>query len=198
MGDGMKQPDETPIHESKCSAWVDILSRSVDELELSVRSSECLKRAKVQTIGGLLQMTEAEILRAKHGGHKSLNEINEILNGLGLQLGMSLDAQGRWVMARPMFQMQAGPGDAAPPRRAEFLLYFVLPTEDRECIPGDLAEEYATIILPKFGPRRAKVWYWKQVVCSMWPLIRPRLKGLAILVGLCKTALRFSHFFEKA
>jgi DNA-directed RNA polymerase subunit alpha len=75
----------------------EILNRSVDELELSVRSYNCLKNANIQTIADLVQKTEAEMLRTKNFGRKSLNEIKEILSGMGLQFGMKFDAQGRLV-----------------------------------------------------------------------------------------------------
>ena len=67
------------------------LYRSVSELELSVRSINCLQNAKIETIGDLVQKTEAEMLKTKNFGRKSLNEIKSILSGMGLQLGMVLD-----------------------------------------------------------------------------------------------------------
>src|SRR5512133_4168511 len=73
------------------------LNRSVEELELSVRSYNCLKNANIQTIGDLVQKSEAEMLRTKNFGRKSLNEIKEILGGLGLGFGMKIDSQGRLV-----------------------------------------------------------------------------------------------------
>ncbi len=73
----------------------EVLNRSVEELELSVRSYNCLKNANIQTIGDLVQKTEAEMLRTKNFGRKSLNEIKEILGGLGLSFGMKVDAEGR-------------------------------------------------------------------------------------------------------
>jgi DNA-directed RNA polymerase subunit alpha len=75
----------------------EILDRSVDELELSVRSYNCLKNANIQTIRDLVQKTEAEMLRTKNFGRKSLNEIKEILGQMGLQFGMKLDSQGRLI-----------------------------------------------------------------------------------------------------
>ena len=75
----------------------EVLDRSVDELELSVRSYNCLKNANIQTIRDLVQKTEAEMLRTKNFGRKSLNEIKEILQGMGLQFGMKFDSQGRLV-----------------------------------------------------------------------------------------------------
>lgn len=67
------------------------LYRSVDELELSVRSANCLKNAEIHKIFQLVSKTEAEMLRTKNFGRKSLNEIKEVLNDMGLQLGMKLD-----------------------------------------------------------------------------------------------------------
>ncbi len=64
------------------------LNRSVDELELSVRSYNCLKNANIRTIGELVQKTEGEMLKTKNFGRKSLNEIKEILGTMGLSLGM--------------------------------------------------------------------------------------------------------------
>jgi DNA-directed RNA polymerase subunit alpha len=75
----------------------EVLNRSVEELELSVRSYNCLKNANIQTIGELIQKTEAEMLRTKNFGRKSLNEIKEILANMGLSLGMRIDAHGRLV-----------------------------------------------------------------------------------------------------
>ena len=79
----------------------DQLNRSVEELELSVRSYNCLKNANIQTIGELVQKTESEMLRTKNFGRKSLNEIKEILGTMGLALGMKPDAQGRLVAPPP-------------------------------------------------------------------------------------------------
>jgi DNA-directed RNA polymerase subunit alpha len=67
------------------------LNRSVDELELSVRSYNCLKNANIQTIAELVQKTETEMLKTKNFGRKSLNEIKEILASMGLSLGMKVD-----------------------------------------------------------------------------------------------------------
>ena len=73
------------------------LNRSVEELELSVRSYNCLKNANIQTIGELVVKTEAEMLKTKNFGRKSLNEIKEILASMGLSLGMKIDDQGNAV-----------------------------------------------------------------------------------------------------
>lgn len=68
------------------------LFRSVDELELSVRSANCLQNANIKYIGELVQRTEAEMLRTKNFGRKSLNEIKEVLDSMGLHLGMQLES----------------------------------------------------------------------------------------------------------
>ncbi len=75
------------------------LSRSVDELELSVRSYNCLKNANIRTIGELVQKSEAEMLKTKNFGRKSLNEIKEILGDMGLSLGMKIDNKRRMPQA---------------------------------------------------------------------------------------------------
>lgn len=67
------------------------LLRSVDELELSVRSANCLQNANIRHIGDLVQRTESEMLKTKNFGRKSLKEIKEILTEMGLSLGMKLD-----------------------------------------------------------------------------------------------------------
>ena len=76
------------------------LDKSVEELELSVRSYNCLKNANIRTIRELVQKSEAEMLNTKNFGRKSLNEITEILQDMGLTLGMPLD----------------DPADASPPQ----------------------------------------------------------------------------------
>jgi len=85
------------------------LNRSVEELELSVRSYNCLKNANIQTIGELVQKTEAEMLKTKNFGRKSLNEIKEILGTMGLSLGMKIDEQGNAVPG-PTSQIPASLG----------------------------------------------------------------------------------------
>jgi DNA-directed RNA polymerase subunit alpha len=69
----------------------DNLFRSVDDLELSVRSANCLKNANIRYIGELVVRSEAEMLKTKNFGRKSLNEIKEILSEMGLGLGMKID-----------------------------------------------------------------------------------------------------------
>jgi len=75
--------DEEPVNEN--------LFRSVDELELSVRSANCLQNANITLIGELVQRTEQDMLKTKNFGRKSLKEIKEILASMGLSLGMKID-----------------------------------------------------------------------------------------------------------
>lgn len=78
--------NEEPVEE-----FNENLIRTVDELELSVRSANCLQNANIRYIGELVQKTEAEMLKTKNFGRKSLKEIKEILAEMGLSLGMKLD-----------------------------------------------------------------------------------------------------------
>jgi len=80
-----KEEEETPLENPH-------LHRSVNELELSVRSINCLQNAKIETIGDLVQKTEAEMLKTKNFGRKSLQEIKTVLASMGLTLGMKLES----------------------------------------------------------------------------------------------------------
>lgn len=78
------------------------LDKSVDELELSVRSYNCLKNSDIKTIRDLVQKSEAEMLKTKNFGRKSLNEIKDILQTMGLGLGMKFDENGALVRGPEM------------------------------------------------------------------------------------------------
>jgi DNA-directed RNA polymerase subunit alpha len=77
--------------ETETPALNENLYRSVNELELSVRAANCLRNANIRYIGELVQKTEQEMLKTKNFGRKSLNEIKEILQEMGLHLGMKLE-----------------------------------------------------------------------------------------------------------
>jgi len=83
--------EEVKEEEEKKPSYYDNLFRTVDELELSVRSSNCLKNSSIRYIGELVQRSESEMLRTKNFGRKSLLEIKEILTRMGLVLGMKLE-----------------------------------------------------------------------------------------------------------
>jgi DNA-directed RNA polymerase subunit alpha len=87
-----EEEDIPESHETESEVYInENLNRSVEELELTVRSANCLKAANIKTIGDLVQKSEAEMLETKNFGRKSLKEIRDILSSMGLSLGMSLE-----------------------------------------------------------------------------------------------------------
>jgi DNA-directed RNA polymerase subunit alpha len=92
-----EEPAEEPLNEN--------LFRSVEELELSVRSANCLQNANIRLIGDLVQRTESEMLKTKNFGRKSLKEIKEILAEMKLSLGMRLD---NWPQMLERWKQQKG------------------------------------------------------------------------------------------
>jgi DNA-directed RNA polymerase subunit alpha len=87
---GVEPEEEIPVEVEKVELNENLF-RSVDELELSVRAYNCLKTANIRTIADLVQKSEAELLKTKNFGKKSLNEIKGILGEMALSLGMRLD-----------------------------------------------------------------------------------------------------------
>ncbi len=87
-----EEPAEAPLPSAEEPESLNAnLFRPVDELELSVRSANCLQNANIRYIGELVQRTESEMLKTKNFGRKSLNEIKELLTSMGLSLGMSVE-----------------------------------------------------------------------------------------------------------
>lgn len=86
----VKAEEEAPVEENK-PKFNENLFRRIDELELSVRSSNCLENADIKYIGELVIRSEGDMLRTKNFGRKSLNEIKEILTEMGLHLGMPIE-----------------------------------------------------------------------------------------------------------
>ncbi len=91
LDDADDQESEAGAEAPRVGVTNEHLDKSVEELELSVRSYNCLKNANIRTIRELVQKTETEMLKTKNFGRKSLNEIKEILTSMGLSLGMKLD-----------------------------------------------------------------------------------------------------------
>ena len=87
--DRRRPVEATPLDEER-QRLKDLMTRSVNELELSVRAVNCLEMADIKTIGDLVRKTDAEMLKYRNFGRKSLNEIKEVLNSMGLSLGMDL------------------------------------------------------------------------------------------------------------
>lgn len=93
-----EEPEEKePEIDEVTSVINERLNKSIVELELSVRSYNCLKNANIQTIGELITKTESEMLKTKNFGRKSLNEVKEILADMGFSFGMKIDEQGRII-----------------------------------------------------------------------------------------------------
>ncbi len=103
-----EEPTDDRVAEPEAGLLNENLYRPVSELELSVRSINCLQNAKIETIGELVQKTEAEMLKTKNFGRKSLNEIKHILSTMGLSLGMKLegfDPKNKPVISQPNTEM---------------------------------------------------------------------------------------------
>jgi DNA-directed RNA polymerase subunit alpha len=86
------EPVQPQVDEKKVKMLAN-MAKCVEELELSVRSYNCLKNANIQTIAELVQKTDGEMLKTRNFGRKSLNEIKEILEEMGLHLGMKVDEE---------------------------------------------------------------------------------------------------------
>ncbi|PIQ85873.1 MAG: DNA-directed RNA polymerase subunit alpha [Candidatus Omnitrophica bacterium CG11_big_fil_rev_8_21_14_0_20_45_26] len=86
-------PEEEEEEEEEDKEFLDVINKPITELELSVRSANCLEAANIKTIGELIQKTEAQMLKYKNFGKKSLQEISSILTGMNLHLGMDLQAK---------------------------------------------------------------------------------------------------------
>ncbi len=84
-------PEEEEEEEVEDKEFMDVVNKPISELELSVRSANCLEAANIKTIGDLVQKSEAQMLKYKNFGKKSLNEINAILVAMNLHLGMNID-----------------------------------------------------------------------------------------------------------
>ena len=91
LEEGAEQQAEASSDQPRVGISNENLDKSVEELELSVRSYNCLKNANIRTIRELVQKSEGEMLKTKNFGRKSLNEIKEILHTMGLSLGMKID-----------------------------------------------------------------------------------------------------------
>lgn len=89
----IKDRDEEPLSNINPNNMQDLLMKTIEELELSVRAYNCLKNANIKTIFDLVQKSEYELLRTKNFGRKSLNEIMNLLNSYGLHLGMRLSSE---------------------------------------------------------------------------------------------------------
>jgi DNA-directed RNA polymerase subunit alpha len=94
------QEQKTSAQDLKHNRLKELFNRSVEELELSVRSSNCLKASNIRTLGDLVQKSESEMIKFRNFGRKSLNEISEILSRHGMRFGMKLNKneKGEWEL----------------------------------------------------------------------------------------------------
>jgi DNA-directed RNA polymerase subunit alpha len=106
-GEEVVQEEEKPVTDEK-PRMNENLYRRIDEIELSVRSSNCLENADIKYIGELVQRSEAEMLRTKNFGRKSLNEIKEILGDMGLSLGMRIESYPSRAELDRMYEQSSG------------------------------------------------------------------------------------------
>ena len=93
VGYGEIPEEEEEEEEEEDKEFLDMLNKPITELELSVRSANCLEAANIKTIGDLVRKTESQMLKYKNFGRKSLSEIGEILTGMSLSLGMDVEAR---------------------------------------------------------------------------------------------------------
>jgi DNA-directed RNA polymerase subunit alpha len=93
LGELPPEEEEREVSQEE-QALTQLLNKSVSELELSVRSANCLKAANIKSLHELVQKTESQMLKYRNFGKKSLNEIGKILEGMGLSLGMKLPSNG--------------------------------------------------------------------------------------------------------
>ena len=125
-----------PTAKRRAASVNENLDRSVDELELSVRSYNCLKNADIKTIRDLVQKTEAEMLKTKNFGRKSLNEIKEILHSMGLHLGHEVRRAGTTARRRQRLEVTARKGEgfllgvevSAPPEAYKLGAWYATPS----------------------------------------------------------------------
>jgi DNA-directed RNA polymerase subunit alpha len=102
--------EEEQEEDKEVSRIRDLLEKSVEEMELSVRSANCLRAAGIKTIGELVQKSESAMLKYRNFGRKSLKEISDILNNMGLQFGMDISPYMRKA-AKPASDLEAPPAE---------------------------------------------------------------------------------------
>lgn len=91
----LPEEEEVPVETEEQKQMKDKLKVPISELELSVRSSNCLREARIKTIGDLVRRSELEMLKYRNFGKKSLAEINKILTSMGLSLGMKIESESK-------------------------------------------------------------------------------------------------------
>ena len=167
----------------------ELASRSIHTVQWSPRVTRALEAANIRTFGDLhRRIGGADFFKAMDLAARY--EIETMLSNIRLYFSTEPEPN---TTTTPVTKGKMPEGirhhvSSEPSHFAEYLLYLLLPQKYRECLPGDLAEEYWTLVLPKFGIRKAKLWYWKQVITSLWPVFWPQVKRVAALAGAAKLA----------
>ncbi len=158
---------------------LDVLPHEADDKErLSKQAHHFVGTTKIDVLVGASRMV---FTRAADNAADSVDAVAQLPE-------RDLTALRNWLshvrisMDRPVAE------HAMPPNRAEMLLHFGLPKRDRECMIGDLEEEFRTIILPKYGPRVAARWYWWQAVRSVVAACGGRIRVWLSFGGLARAA----------
>ena len=162
-----------------------------DDFQVLLSDSDDDPRSKAEAIQRLIQNYDIAAL-----SEASQWIIFEAAHQVGAELGITnrLTAEDDWVTLRNWLSHQRiSPHrpvaeQTVPPKRAEMLLHFALPKRDRECMIGDLEEEYRTVILPKYGAGVAVRWYWWQAVRSVIAAFGGRVRAWLSFGGLARAA----------
>jgi len=180
---------EFKLHEIKMKHWDDMSSDNI----ITEEYAEALYKARRETIKKfdqfdfLIQEFESqdsiEMSLFDHFFKKLIEPLNSTFQNI-LKPTLLL------------FSMKMGTTLISPPKTGEKILYLFLSKDARKHIPGDLEEEFTAIILPKFGARYARIWYWKQVFSSIVPIIQGRLMKWGAIAWAAKAAEWVSSRFS--
>jgi DNA-binding CsgD family transcriptional regulator len=125
-------------------------------------------------------LTKSEIAQRTGLSEQAVNKhLSQVLNKLDVRTRSDL------VLRLHLRQWQLLPQEA--PKSAKFLLLLLVPRSSREHLVGDLEEEYRTVVLPQYGARKARLWYWWQVISSVVPVLWAQLRRLIGLVLLFRS-----------
>ena len=130
-------------------------------------------------------LAAAMSLTDRHTLLRSVSDAFEILYTVGMGVFLMRDRSIRGTLNEIESVAYSGRPATSPPKAAKFILLLV-PRRHRENLIGDLEEEYTTILLPEYGVRKARTWYWWQVTISIGPLLWAQIKRAAVAAWLWK------------
>jgi len=148
--------------------------------ELSKRLEEHIELLKCHAATDELLKKPDDFLKKTH---QLMKELEEDLQKIAVEIAARLGAKVRFFNEklenfRSFEKRDTGFIQASPNKWMEYALHLLLPEDQRETLIGDLEEEYRSIIYPKFGKRAADIWYAKQVMSSILPILQARLLKL--------------------